>query len=86
MSSFGCFKGMLVECDAAMKEYLIWVNEKEGTKFIINSELDETHILIDPSRKEYVKSKMDYLMNQLSFSPLEHEARQEEQNRRYGRK
>eukprot|EP01134_Creolimax_fragrantissima_P005752 CFRG5752T1 len=78
------FKGVLVTCDAAMKEYLIWVNETESTRFIIDADLDETHILIDPAREEYVRKKVDDLMDALSFSPLE-QAEKEAEREKNGR-
>ena len=40
-------KGVLVECDPAMKQFLLYLDEsmKLGSRFIIQ-DLDETHIFI----------------------------------------
>ncbi|VDN87792.1 unnamed protein product, partial [Brugia pahangi] len=41
-------KGVLVRCDPAMRQLLVYLDESRtlGSKFVVK-ELDETHILVD---------------------------------------
>ena len=60
-------KGILVECDPAMKQFLLHLDEKFllGSKFIIQ-DLDETHLFISPEVIEMLKSQIDDLMDKIS--------------------
>ena len=62
-------KGVLVECDPAMKQYLIHLDETQalGQKFIIQ-DLDETHLFVSADVPEALKAKLDELMEQNSYS------------------
>ncbi|XP_014290206.1 general transcription factor IIH subunit 5 [Halyomorpha halys] len=65
-------KGILVKCDPAMKEFLIHLDETNalGQKFIIQ-DLDETHVFICPEVLDTLTSRIDDLMDKISFPPTE---------------
>ncbi|KAI3634018.1 hypothetical protein MIR68_007382 [Amoeboaphelidium protococcarum] len=50
-------KGTLLECDPAIKQLLVLINEEEFT-FIIE-DLDECHLLIDPSSVDRLKERFE---------------------------
>lgn len=61
-------KGILVECDPAMKQFLLHLDETEslGRKFVIQ-DLDETHIFISGDILPVLRDRIDDLMDKLSF-------------------
>ncbi|XP_008555510.1 general transcription factor IIH subunit 5 [Microplitis mediator] len=61
-------KGILVECDAAMKQFLLHLDDTNalGKKFIIQ-DLDEKHLFISADILETLQAKVDDLMDQISF-------------------
>jgi len=61
-------KGVLVECDPAMKQFLLHLDETSalGRKFIIQ-DLDETHVFISADSVELLQQKVDDLMDKISF-------------------
>lgn len=63
-------KGVLVQCDSAMKQLLLYLDEinELGTKFVIQ-DLDETHLFIDSESVDRLKEKIDDLMEKYSYQP-----------------
>uniref|UniRef100_T1KC04 General transcription and DNA repair factor IIH subunit TFB5 n=1 Tax=Tetranychus urticae TaxID=32264 RepID=T1KC04_TETUR len=61
-------KGILIECDAQMKQFLLHLDETNalGTKFIIQ-DLDATHLFVSPEIIETLKNKIDDLMDQINY-------------------
>ncbi|XP_023177243.1 general transcription factor IIH subunit 5 [Drosophila innubila] len=61
-------KGVLVECDPAMKQFLLHLDEKLalGRKFIIQ-DLDESHLFISTDIVEVLQARVDELMDRISF-------------------
>uniref|UniRef100_A0A1L8DI77 General transcription and DNA repair factor IIH subunit TFB5 n=1 Tax=Nyssomyia neivai TaxID=330878 RepID=A0A1L8DI77_9DIPT len=61
-------KGVLVECDPAMKQFLLHLDDTLalGRKFIIQ-DLDEKHLFISTDIVEILQAKVDDLMDQMSF-------------------
>ncbi|CAH4029924.1 general transcription factor IIH subunit 5 [Pieris rapae] len=61
-------KGVLVECDPAMKQFLLHLDETSalGRKFILQ-DLDETHLFISSDIVETLQARVDDLMDQLSI-------------------
>ena len=57
-----------MECDPAMKNFLLHLDEKSefGRKFIIQ-DLDETHLFISADILEMLQDRIDDLMDRLSF-------------------
>ena len=62
-------KGVLVECDPAVKQYLLHLDETMalGQKFILQ-DLDETHVFVSSDVPKKLKGKLDELMDQNSYS------------------
>jgi len=60
-------KGVLVECDPAMKQFLLHLDETSalGKKFILN-DLDETHLFIQADIVKLLQDKIDELMDKIS--------------------
>ncbi|KAL4661030.1 general transcription factor IIH subunit 5 [Arapaima gigas] len=61
-------KGILVECDPAMKQFLLYLDETSalGKKFIIQ-DLDDTHVFILAEVVQILQEKVGELMDQNSF-------------------
>ncbi|TDG45374.1 hypothetical protein AWZ03_008140 [Drosophila navojoa] len=61
-------KGVLVECDPAMKQFLLHLDEKLalGRKFIIQ-DLDENHLFISTDIVDVLQARVDELMDRISF-------------------
>jgi len=60
-------KGILVECDPAMKQFLLHLDETQalGKKFVLN-DLDETHLFITADIISTLRNKIDELMDKIS--------------------
>ncbi|XP_037927176.1 general transcription factor IIH subunit 5 [Hermetia illucens] len=67
-------KGVLVECDPAMKQFLLHLDETLalGRKFIIQ-DLDESHLFISTDIVDTLQAKVDDLMDKINFSFQEKE-------------
>ncbi|XP_078658632.1 general transcription factor IIH subunit 5-like [Branchiostoma floridae x Branchiostoma belcheri] len=61
-------KGVLVECDPAMKQFLLHLDEKNslGRKFVMQ-DLDDTHLFISADIVDLLREKIDDLFDQLTF-------------------
>ncbi|XP_067010722.1 general transcription factor IIH subunit 5 [Anabrus simplex] len=61
-------KGILIECDKAMKQFLLHLDETLalGKKFVIQ-DLDATHVFISADILETLQARVDDLMDQISF-------------------
>jgi len=61
-------KGVLVNCDPAMKQFLLHLDETLalGRKFIIQ-DLDESHLFISSDSVEILQARVDDLMDRTSF-------------------
>ena len=64
-------RGVLVECDPAMKQFLLFLDEKLklGSRFIIQ-DLDETHLFISVDVVDQLKAQIDGFMDQESSAPI----------------
>ncbi|CAG0925773.1 unnamed protein product [Notodromas monacha] len=65
-------KGVLVTCDPPMRQFLIWLDEKEklGRKFIL-LDLDSTHLFISADVVNELMEKVDEWMDRISAQVLE---------------
>jgi len=63
-------KGILVECDPAMKQFLLHLDESQalGKRFILN-DLSENHLFISSDVLAILQEKIDELMDKIS-APL----------------
>jgi len=65
-------KGVLVECDPAMKQFLLHLDEKnEFTMKFVLQDLDDTHLFIAAEIIETLQEKIDDLMDKMSFTVIE---------------
>ncbi|OWF36971.1 General transcription factor IIH subunit 5 [Mizuhopecten yessoensis] len=65
-------KGILVECDPAMKQFLLHLDETDAfkTKFVLQ-DLDETHLFISADILGTLQNRIDDIMDRLSFPLVE---------------
>ncbi|CAF0924587.1 unnamed protein product [Didymodactylos carnosus] len=61
-------KGSLITCDAAVKQYLIHLDETNefGMKFILHH-LDENHLFVATSAVPLIKERLNKLMDSISY-------------------
>ena len=61
-------KGVLIECDPTVKQFLLHMDEKEllGRKFVIE-DLDASHLFVSPDVVRTLEEKLWELMDKLSF-------------------
>lgn len=66
-------EGVLVTCDAAMKAYIMHLDEEQQQdpnkgSFVINANLDDTHVLVKEDAVPFVQEKIDELQRANTFS------------------
>ncbi|XP_068926426.1 general transcription factor IIH subunit 5 isoform X1 [Petaurus breviceps papuanus] len=61
-------KGVLIECDPAMKQFLLYLDESNalGKKFIIQ-DIDDTHVFVLAELVNFLQERVGELMDQNSF-------------------
>lgn len=64
--------GTLVTCDIPVKEFLIWLDEGQASKFII-VDLDETHLFIHTRAVQFVKDELNKLYEENQYSIMDAE-------------
>lgn len=60
--------GVLVECDASIKAIIVKINAENGNAYIIE-DIDDEHVLIQASKHEELKARLNAVCN-----PLNHDA------------
>ncbi|KAG5205719.1 general transcription factor IIH subunit 5 [Ovis aries] len=62
-------KGVLIECDPAMKQFLLYLDESNalGKKFIIQ-DIDDTHVFVIAELVNVLQERVGELMDQNAFS------------------
>ncbi|XP_041534365.1 general transcription factor IIH subunit 5-like [Microtus oregoni] len=62
-------KGVLIECDPAMKQFLLYLDESSalGKKFIIQ-DIDDTHVFVIADLVNVLQERVGELMNKNAFS------------------
>ncbi|VVT46439.1 uncharacterized protein SAPINGB_P001214 [Magnusiomyces paraingens] len=60
-------KGVLIECDPSIRALILHIDTK--THGVIIQELDDTHLLVDENRVEYIKSELNRLLAKNTFVP-----------------
>lgn len=60
--------GLLISCDVPAKEFLVWLDENQPTRFII-TDLDETHLFVKEQALPFIQEELNklYEENQYSF-------------------
>lgn len=64
-------KGALLQCDPSIRTLIIQIDSSRND--IILEELDETHLLVDPSKVEYIKAELNRLLSKNIYNPMEEE-------------
>ncbi|KAH3666711.1 hypothetical protein WICMUC_005528 [Wickerhamomyces mucosus] len=64
-------KGVLVECDASIRALIVRIDSERHD--VVIQELDETHLLIDSTKVEFVKNELNRLLAKNTYNPLEEE-------------
>mmetsp|Transcript_201 Transcript_201/g.336 ORF Transcript_201/g.336 Transcript_201/m.336 type:complete len:87 (+) Transcript_201:182-442(+) len=52
-------RGVMITCDVPMKQFILHLNE---TRHFVLSDLDDTHLLVDPSYVSLIQEEIDNLM------------------------
>ncbi|ELR23285.1 RNA polymerase II transcription factor B subunit 5, putative [Acanthamoeba castellanii str. Neff] len=60
-------KGVLVTCDATMKQFLLFLDKEHH--FIIK-DLDETHLLVDAAKATLIQEKMNEMYEENTYVPI----------------
>nr|ACO10504.1 General transcription factor IIH subunit 5 [Caligus rogercresseyi] len=65
-------RGVLVNCDPAMKQSLLYLDEKEelGSRFVVK-DLDPNHLFISPEILPKLQDRIDDLMDKFSVPVVE---------------
>ncbi|GAA5863727.1 hypothetical protein JCM3774_001230 [Rhodotorula dairenensis] len=63
-------RGVLVTCDAAVKQILLQLDENSGRRRFIIADLDETHVLISPDAVERVRAELEDALEANHWNPL----------------
>ncbi|KAK4535507.1 hypothetical protein CDCA_CDCA05G1532 [Cyanidium caldarium] len=61
-------RGLLVQCDVPMRQYLLWIEREE--RFIIN-DLDENHLFAKQDAEERIHASVQALYEEIYYEPLE---------------
>ncbi|KAG0683289.1 TFIIH complex subunit tfb5 [Pichia californica] len=64
-------KGMLIECDPSIKSLVVKIDQ--DYRDIIIEELDDTHLLIDPSKLTFIKKELNRILADNSYNPFDDE-------------
>ncbi|KAK5958998.1 TFIIH complex subunit TFB5 PWA37_003675 [Arxiozyma heterogenica] len=64
-------RGILLQCDPSIKALIVQIDFERHD--IILEELDDTHLLVDPSKVEFVKSELNRLLSKNIYNPMEEE-------------
>lgn len=60
-------KGVLIKCDPSMRQFLLWLDEKNklGRKFVL-LDLDRTHLFVSADVVTEIMEKVDEWMDKIS--------------------
>ncbi|ODQ48461.1 hypothetical protein PICMEDRAFT_14033 [Pichia membranifaciens NRRL Y-2026] len=64
-------KGMLIECDPSIKSLVVRIDQ--DYRDIVIEELDDTHLLIDPSKLTFIKKELNRILADNSYNPFDDE-------------
>lgn len=61
--------GVLIKCDPQMKQFILYLDEKQpaGSKLVLK-DLDATHVFVDTKYVDFIKTKIDDLMEQVNYA------------------
>ncbi|CCK69934.1 TFIIH complex subunit TFB5 KNAG_0D01830 [Huiozyma naganishii CBS 8797] len=64
-------RGVLLQCDASIKALIVQIDSDRSD--LILEELDDTHLLVDPAKVEYIKSELNRLLSKNDYNPIDEE-------------
>lgn len=64
-------KGMLIECDPSIKSLIVKIDQ--DFRDIVIEELDDRHLLIDPSKLLFIKQELNKILADNSYNPFDDE-------------
>ena len=64
-------RGMLLQCDPSIKALIVQIDSK--TNDIILEELDDTHLLVDPAKVDFIKHELNRLLSKNIYNPMDDE-------------
>ncbi|CAI1820981.1 hypothetical protein SEUBUCD646_0B02100 [Saccharomyces eubayanus] len=67
-------KGALIQCDPSIKALILQIDAKMSD--IVLEELDDTHLLVDPTKVEFVKHELNRLLSKNIYNPMDEEENQ----------
>ncbi|GME93317.1 hypothetical protein B5S28_g3158 [[Candida] boidinii] len=65
-------KGMLIQCDPSIKALIVKIDSDFNN--IVVEELDDTHLLVDPSTIPFIKQELNRILSKNTYNPLDDEA------------
>lgn len=62
-------KGVLIECDPQMKQFILYLDEKQqaGSKIVLK-DLDATHVFVETKYVDFIKNQIEDLMEQVNYA------------------
>ncbi|KAG0654752.1 TFIIH complex subunit tfb5 [Monosporozyma unispora] len=67
-------RGVLLQCDPSIKALIVQIDSQRTD--IILEELDDTHLLVDPSKVEFIKAELNRLLSKNIYNPMDEEENQ----------
>lgn len=64
-------RGALIQCDPSIKALIVQIDAQRSD--IILEELDDTHLLVDPSKVEFIKQELNRLLSKNIYNPVDEE-------------
>lgn len=64
-------RGVLLQCDPSIKALIVQIDSQRTD--IILEELDDTHLLVDPSKVEFIKAELNRLLSKNIYNPMDEE-------------
>ncbi|QLQ82071.1 hypothetical protein HG537_0G03260 [Torulaspora globosa] len=62
-------RGSLIQCDPSIKALIMQIDAEQSD--IILEELDDTHLLVDPSKVEFIKRELNRLLSKNIYNPMD---------------
>jgi TFIIH basal transcription factor complex TTD-A subunit len=64
-------KGMLIKCDPSIKSLVVKIDQ--DYRDIVIEELDDTHLLIDPSKLTFIKKELNRILADNAYNVFDDE-------------
>lgn len=62
-------RGSLIQCDPSIKALIMQIDAEQSD--IILEELDDTHLLVDPAKVEFIKRELNRLLSKNIYNPMD---------------